>query len=251
MLAPTTAVELGSDRVNGTVNAGPWLWSQDWLDLCFAHWPVAAASLRPQVPAALAIDTWEGSAWVSLVAFRLERVRRRRLPSAGFVTNTLELNLRTYVRYRGETGIHFLSLHAGNPLLVYLARQATPLPYRRARMSYVWRDGSAEFHSRSLDNSDGGNLAVSFTPAGSGTRAGAGSLDAWLLERYCLYVQNSDGSMLRAVVDHPPWVVQGVTAAVTANTMGRRFGLALPGEPSMAHFARGVRARVWPFDQPQ
>jgi uncharacterized protein YqjF (DUF2071 family) len=249
MLAPTTAGELGSDRVHGTVNAGPWLWSQDWLDLCFAHWPVAAASLRPHVPAALEIDTWEGSAWVSLVAFRLERVRRRWLPSAGFVTNTLELNLRTYVRYRGETGIHFLSLHAGNPLLVCLARRATPLPYRRARMSYVWRHGTAEFHTRSVEKHDGGELAMSFTPAGRGTHAGASSLDAWLLERYCLYVQNSDGSMLRAVVDHPPWVVKDVKAAVTASTMGRRFGLALGGEPAKGHFSRGVRARVWPFNQ--
>src|SRR4051812_2155420 len=89
--------------------SGPWLWSQHWLDLFFAHWPVAVADLRPHVPAALEIDTCDGTAWVSLVAFRLERIRRRWLPSLGFVTNALELNLRTYVHHQGEPGIYFLS----------------------------------------------------------------------------------------------------------------------------------------------
>jgi uncharacterized protein YqjF (DUF2071 family) len=230
---------------------GPWLWSQHWLDLFFAHWPVGAADIRPHVAAALDIDTWEGSAWVSLVAFRLERIRQRWLPSVGFLTNSLELNLRTYVRYHGEPAIYFLSLHAGNPLLVYLARWATPLPYECARMSYVWRDGTAQFHTRSPEQNDDRTLAVSFTPVGGGTPARAGSLDAWLLERYCLYVQNKNSPLVRTVVEHAPWAVQDVAAVVTANTMGRPFGLALACEPERAHFSPGVRAHVWPFDKSQ
>jgi uncharacterized protein len=231
--------------------AGPWLWSQHWLDLFFAHWPVGTADLRPQVPAALDLDTWEGSAWVSLVAFRLERIRRRWLPSIGFVTNSLELNLRTYVRYRGEPAICFLSLHASNPLLVNLARWATPLPYERARMSYVWRDGTAEFRTRSVGKGDDRELAVSFTPVGRGTEATPGSLDHWLLERYTLYVQNRNGPLVRTPVAHAPWIVQDVKGDVTADTMGRPFGLDLPREPERAHYSPGVRARVWPFDRAQ
>jgi uncharacterized protein len=231
--------------------AGPWLWSQHWLDLWFGHWSIAAADLRSHVPCALDIDTWEGSAWVSLVAFRLERIRRRWLPSVGLVTDSLELNLRTYVRYRGEPAICFLSLHASNPLLVYLARRATPLPYERARMSYIWRDGTAEFRTRSVGNEDDRELAVSFTPVGRGTEAMPGSLDHWLLERYCLYVQNKNGRLVRTAVAHPPWLVQDVKADVTANTMGPPFGLDLPPEPEKAHYSPGVRARVWPFRKAQ
>src|SRR5207253_11324407 len=53
--------------------AQPWLWSQRWLNPLFAHWQVPAAALRPHVPAGLGLDTWQGTAWVTVVAFRLAR----------------------------------------------------------------------------------------------------------------------------------------------------------------------------------
>jgi uncharacterized protein len=227
---------------------GPWLWSQHWLDLFFAHWPVAVGDLRPHVPAPLDIDTWDGSAWVSLVAFRLERVRRRWLPSVGFLTNSLELNLRTYVRYHGEPAICFLSLHAGKPLLVRLARWATPLSYEFARMSYGWHGGAAAFHAHSAGENGNRTFAASFVPTGRAANAAAGSLDAWLLERYCLYAQNEKGTLFRTVVEHPPWRVQQATAHITDNTMAHPFGLDLPPEPEKVHFSAGVRAYVWPFE---
>jgi hypothetical protein len=73
--------------------AGPWHWSQRWSDLLFMHWQVAAATLRPHVPARLDLDLWDGTPWVSLVAFRLERVRHRRLKSMDLVPDLIELNL--------------------------------------------------------------------------------------------------------------------------------------------------------------
>ena len=109
---------------------GPWQWEQQWSDLLFMHWQVAAQSLRPHVPAGLELDLWDSTPWVSLVAFRLKRVCHRWLPSPRLVTNVLELNLRTYVRVRNEPAIYFLSIHANNPLTVALARWLTPLPYR-------------------------------------------------------------------------------------------------------------------------
>ena len=34
----------------------PWLMTQSWHNLLFAHWPVDAALLRSRMPAALALD---------------------------------------------------------------------------------------------------------------------------------------------------------------------------------------------------
>ena len=93
-----------------------WRWSQHWRDLLFAHWPVPAAALRRLVPDCLDIDTHDGVAWVSAVAFRLERVRFRWSPPLAFCSSFAELNLRTYVRHRGEAAIYFLSIHAGRRL---------------------------------------------------------------------------------------------------------------------------------------
>jgi uncharacterized protein len=234
-------------RRRTAVSSGPWLWSQHWLDLFFAHWPVAVADLRPHVPTALEIDTCDSTAWVSLVAFRLEHIRRRWLPSLGFLTNSLELNLRTYVRYQDEPAICFLSIHAGKRLLIRLARLATPLPYEFAQMSYDWERESAQFTSHRAAADGDVTLAAQFTPTSSPSTARLGSVEEWLLERYCLYVEDRDGNLLRTVVEHPPWEIRDVTAEITVNTMGRPFGLDLSGEPALVHFSAGVQAQIWLF----
>ncbi len=237
------------ERKAVAATAGPWLWSQHWRDLLFAHWPVAAADLRPHVPAALEIDTHDGTAWVSVVAFRLERIRRRWLPAIGFLTDGLELNLRTYVCYQGERAICFLSIHAGKPLLVHLARWATPLPYQFARMSYTRRHESRRFQAHTTGPGD--LLTAEFNPLSDSKTVQPGSLDDWLLERYCLYAQDRNGILLRTVVEHPPWPVQAVTARIAVNTTGRPFGLDLSDVPTKVHFSAGVHARLWPFCRPR
>jgi uncharacterized protein YqjF (DUF2071 family) len=205
-------------------------------------------ALRPHVPAALDIDTCEGSAWVSLVGFRLERIRRKWLPSPQFLTNTLELNLRTYVRHHGESGIHFLSIHASNPLLVGLARLATPLPYQSAQMTYDRNEGNLRFatHRPMADGRDR-VFVLGFRPTGTAYRARPASLDHWLVERYRLFVEGPRNRLLCTVVDHPPWDVQSGQVQVTANTMAVPFDMNLTGAPALAHYSRGVRAFIEPF----
>jgi hypothetical protein len=235
-------------RIETTRLSQPWVWSQHWLDLFFAHWPVPVAKLRPHVPAALDIDTCEGAAWVSLVAFRLERVRRRWLPSLGFVTNTLELNLRTYVRYHGEPAIYFLSIHASNPLVVQLTRWATPLCYNLARLIYARTDGCMLFDSRRPAQPRDLAFSAGFARSSAKRMAQAGSLDEWLVERYCLYAQNRQGTMFRSVIQHVPWTIRDVTPHISINTMGHPFGLDLSPDPAHAHFSAGVHAHIWPFE---
>src|SRR5439155_4256722 len=124
-----------------------WRWSQHWRDLIFAHWRVPASTLLPHLTLGLELDTWEGAAWVSAVAFRLEGVRLRGLPPMGPCSNFLELNLRTYVQRRGEPAIYFLRIHAGSRLAVAFARWLTPLPYAFARITYDRSGETHHFHS--------------------------------------------------------------------------------------------------------
>ncbi|MBX6340998.1 MAG: DUF2071 domain-containing protein, partial [Thermomicrobiaceae bacterium] len=117
---------------------GPWVMTQTWEDLVFAHWPVEVAALRRVVPASLPLDTYDGRAWLGVVPFHLRRIAPRGLPwGLGFP----ELNVRTYVTVGDEPGIYFFSLDAANPLAVVGARLAYHLPYFHARMS-IRRDGA-------------------------------------------------------------------------------------------------------------
>src|SRR5689334_9095081 len=55
----------------------PWVMTQRWHDLLFAHWPVPEDVLRRVVPELLPIDTFNGQAWVGVVPFRMTDVRMR------------------------------------------------------------------------------------------------------------------------------------------------------------------------------
>src|SRR5215472_13293648 len=60
---------------------GEWVMRQSWRELLFAHWPVKVQALRPLVPAALTLDTFEGEAWVGIVPFRMSEVCPRGVPA--------------------------------------------------------------------------------------------------------------------------------------------------------------------------
>jgi uncharacterized protein YqjF (DUF2071 family) len=224
--------------------ASRWLWSQRWLDLLFAHWRVPAESLRPHVAPGLEIDTCDGTAWVSAVAFRLDRVRRRRLPPVWPASAFPELNLRTYVRHGNDSAIFFLSIHAGRWLATSLARRFTPLPYVYAPIRYHRREERYRFHC------PGPGFDAEWTPAGPAVAVVAGSVDAWLLERYVLYVEDERGNILRTDVEHPRWLVRRARLMCNAGALGQLLGLGLGAVPDAAHFSAGVPARVWPFAAP-
>ena len=82
----------------------PWLLFMRWHDLLFAHWPIGVDSIRSLIPAVLDIDTFDGSAWIGVVPFHMSGVRPRFVP---IPLAFPELNVRTYVKYRGKTGVWF------------------------------------------------------------------------------------------------------------------------------------------------
>src|SRR5438105_9805003 len=118
----------GPQRGHGALISG----SQEWSDLLFIHWRVAASDLRRHVHDRLSIDERDGSAWISMTPFTLRRGRLRGLPA---LPDFHELNFRTYVTLSGgASGIWFFSLDAANALAVAAARLSARLPYFPARI---------------------------------------------------------------------------------------------------------------------
>ncbi len=108
---------------------GPWIMTQSWHDLLFAHWPVAADLLRARVPPGLELDLFERQAWLGVIPFHMTNVAPRGVPALPFVSAFPEINVRTYVRVGDKPGVYFFSLDAGNPLAVSVARGMFHLPY--------------------------------------------------------------------------------------------------------------------------
>lgn len=71
-----------------------------WRDVFFAHWPVSPEVVQSQLPPELAVDTYDGRAWLGVVAFRMDPIKPRGSP-VGLTFG--ELNLRTYVTPAEDT----------------------------------------------------------------------------------------------------------------------------------------------------
>ncbi|HYV39781.1 MAG TPA: DUF2071 domain-containing protein [Gemmataceae bacterium] len=223
---------------------GPWHWAQTWRDVFFAHWQVPAQALKPHLPAGLEVDAWQGGGWISAVAFYLD-VQHRRLPSFGLTSGFVELNLRTYVRWRDQPGIYFLSIHAGSRIAVGLARLLTPLPYVYAPLSY--RRNGNQWRLR-CQQSNVSLLDAEFSTANDAATCAADSLDTWLVERYRLFAPARHGQVQRLIVRHPPWEMRAVSGQVSAEHLGKPWGADLSRQPDEMHFANQIPARLWPFE---
>src|SRR4051794_26108964 len=107
---------------------------QDWRDVAFLHWRMDPEALRPHLPRRLAPDLVDGSAWITLTPFRVERFRALGLAPMPFRPSFEETNLRTYVRdERGCDGLWFFSLDVSNAANAVAGRAI--VPYFFARMS--------------------------------------------------------------------------------------------------------------------
>jgi uncharacterized protein YqjF (DUF2071 family) len=102
---------------------GPWIMAQTWYDLLFAHWPVRSETLRSAVPCELALDAFDGNCWVGVAPFHMSGIRLRGMPALAGFSRFPELNVRTYVTFRGRPGVYFFSLDAGNFPAVWAARR--------------------------------------------------------------------------------------------------------------------------------
>ncbi len=185
------------------------LFLANWERVLMIHFEVDAKQLQGDVP--FQLDLLAGRAFVTLVAFTMHGMRPRvggRLAARLFkpIATHEFLNVRTYVRYAGETGIHFLAEWLTNRLAVRLGPRTFGLPYRFGRIVYHhdWRRG--ELSGRVEDGAT--KMVFSYqTGDVHGTPfmpCERGSIDEWLMERYTAF--NSAAGRRRLFrVWHPPW----------------------------------------------
>jgi uncharacterized protein YqjF (DUF2071 family) len=226
--------------------AAPWVMTQTWHDLLFAHWPIDARQIASKIPAPLQLDTFDGSAWLGIVPFRMTNVAPRAVPAMPWVSAFPELNVRTYVRVDDKPGVYFFSLDAGNPVAVAVARTLFNLPYHTASMEVTVGDGTVSYLSERRDeNGVDALLTASYEPDGGVFQAEPGSLEYFLTERYCLYTVGRDGRAKRLDIHHPPWPLQTATATFQTNTMAEANGIHTPASAPLLHFAKRQDMVAW------
>ena len=215
--------------------------TQTWRNLLFAHWPVQASALNPLLPPGLTLEQHSGSAWLAVVPFRMTGIRPRGLPVVPVLSETLELNVRTYVSHKGVPGVYFFSLDAASRLAVRIARRFFHLPYFDAEMECSQAGELFDYHSARRGSEAA--VHVRYRPTGSAVKSLPGTLEYFLTERYALYTTDPRGTLLRGAIHHEPWPLQPAEAEFESNTVTEPLGLVIAGKP-LLHFSRELDVKI-------
>ena len=238
---------------------------QRWRSLAFLHWEVPAAAVAALLPEGLAVDTFEGRAYVGVVPFTMRDVSPWWSPSVPGVSNFHELNVRTYVSAGGRPGVWFFSLDAASSIAVLAARTGWHLPYHRASMELESPRTSPPTHpgtptpparpadevryrSRRLwPGPTPAELELSYRIGESIGDAAPGSFEHFLAERYVLFARTGAGLVWGQVHHHPYPLFRAEVIEVRESVVAAAGLPATSGPPAHVLYSPGVDVDVFPL----
>lgn len=224
---------------------------QRWRHLLFLHWELPVDAIAALIPKELTVDTFEGKAFIGLVAFTMLDVAPRWAPSVPGTSNFHELNVRTYVHRDGkDPAVWFFSLDAASSIAVLAARAGWHLPYHRASMELDVQDRDVSYTSdRSWPGPKPAHLAAKYRIGEPLGNAVPGTFEHFLVERYLLFADTGNGLQI-GQVHHKPYPIHTVEMLSWEESMVRVLGLPDPvGEPH-ALYSPGVDVDVYDLRDP-
>jgi len=219
----------------------PWLMTQEWHDVLFLHWPVCPDLVRQYVPIELELDLFNNKAWVGYVFFKVKGNRPRLIPPVPGVCSFLELNIRTYVTYKGKKGIHALSLNASSSLIVKLTTLGNFLPYRYAKVR-LKRHKKMFTYSLIREENLYETMVTTFQVVSKPIKSN--HFEQWLTERYHLWTKPKH-QLYRIDTSHSPWMLQYVTGAIHDHAMAPFLKTDFQMESPVAHYSKFKKARFF------
>ncbi len=225
---------------------------QRWSGLLFLHWRVPVDVIADRLPAGLHVDTFDGSAWLGVVPFFMDRVRPVFLPPVPGVSWFMELNVRTYVHDdAGNPAVWFFSLDCNQPLAVEVARRWFHLPYEHAEMRAARSAGRISYRCRRRA-AEANEAVFDYEPARQGEAAAEGSLEWFLVERYLLISSDRRGRLRHGRVHHPPYQIAPARCKSWSAEPLRWNGFPVTNEaPASMLVAKPVDVRVFPLGRPR
>lgn len=228
----------------------------EWRYLAMLNYEIDAAILQPFVPRGTELDSFKGKTFVSMVGFLFENTRVMGLP-VPFHQNFEEINLRFYVRHKGEDGwrrgVVFIKEIVPRAAIAWVARWlynenyvALPTghallrspddPMNIASAKYFWTfEKRAQF--------------LEVVTGGAPSHFVEGSAEEYIAQHYWGYSKQRNGGTVEYRVDHPGWRIwQARSARLECDVeklYGEQFAQVLRGTPSSAFLAEGSEITVY------
>jgi uncharacterized protein len=229
-----------------------------WRHLAMLNYEVPPTLLRPLVPVGTELDAWGGVYLASMVGFRFLDTRVLGIPVPGH-RDFDEVNLRFYVRRRGEDGgwrraVVFVREFVPRRAIATVARWFYNEPYTAVPMRHEVEMGGAT-------NGESGRAAYAWHFAGRWhhlevrtrgrpTIPDSASEAAFISEHYWGYTVQRDGGCKEYRVAHAPWRVWDAGGEQfdcdVRSVYGAGFAECLSMRPRSAFLAEGSTVAVYP-----
>jgi uncharacterized protein YqjF (DUF2071 family) len=223
----------------------PVIMDQRWTDAVFLHWRIPDATAAAFMPPGVAPDVFDGSAWVGLIGFRMQKARLGRGPAVPFFGDFNEINVRLYSREPdGTRGVVFLSLDADR-LAAVLAARASGIPYvwshARCRPANAGSP-STGYSVRRFRRGARSDFAV--VPVSDDVAADP--LSVHLTARFGLHTRFR-GHTLYVPNTHTAWPLYRAEVTVLEDGLIGAAGIDVAGPPDSVLYSPGVRTQFgWP-----
>jgi uncharacterized protein len=217
-----------------------------WENLVMINWKVAPALLNPYVPAGTELDTFNGDALLSVVAFQFLNTRVLGMPIP-FHVDFEEINLRFYVvrKFGNEyrRGVVFIREFVPRFWIAFVARALYNEPYRAVSM------GHRIEHTENAERSGvfrwriEREHVIEFQTIEKQVALEVGSREAFIAEHYWGYTRQKDGRTMEYQVEHPTWRIwRDIKVNMDwdpSKSYGRELAEALSRPPDFSFLAQG------------
>mgnify|MGYP001275029094 CR=1 FL=1 len=220
----------------------------EWRHLVMLNFPIEPKALQMLTPKGTEIDDWEGTTYVSLVAFLFLDVKVKGL-AIPFHRDFEEINLRFYVRSRGpegwRRGVVFVREVVPKQAIAFLARMLYNENYVACptRSSVIDPSGDTTGSVEYGWQHDGQWLSIGAEFSGEPSLPKKNSLEEFITEHYWGYSTQRDGGTVEYQVEHPQWKVwEAIAPKMSSDVVGfygPEFASALGNPPSSAFVADG------------
>ena len=221
----------------------PPVMTQSWDDLIFLHWACDPKEIQPRLPKGLFVDTFESQAHISIVGFKMNKVRPFNLPAVPWLSYFDELNVRVYVvDSQGTPGVYFFSLDCNCWPAVAIARKFFSLNYISTKINY---QTSKDYQLTAGRKTSEGVAQYRWQNGKYLAKVEPGSLTFHLTERYNFFTEKN-GQLLRGQVYHEPYELMQVNCSEYSDAPLIWNNFSSPQRrPDLIHACRGVKIQAF------
>ena len=224
--------------------------SARWSNLCLFSYVVPPDLLRPRLPPGLELDTRDGQAFVSLVAFDFLQTRVWGIPWPGY-RNFPELNLRFYVRHGPDRGVVFVREFVPRRLVAWMARRIYNENYLAAPLASTVQDGPDRIAVEHRLTWQGREHRLAIEGGKPAIVPAMDSTEHFFKEHQWGFGMDRHGRATRYQVRHPFWSVYPLQSYQVDIDWGSVYGpeweMLQGQEPCSVALAAGSDITVFPF----